>query len=118
MDRFAAFAILAVGVLLAGVGALAYRATMSGASYVQVSIMHYSFQPVNLTVRAGTTVRWINMDHVEHTITFGTHDAPSGIGSGLLGHMGGFAYTLTEPGIYPYHCDPHPYMTATIAVVP
>ena len=114
--KLALFALFAVGVLVAGMVALAYRATTPGGTRVQVAIVNYSFSPSSLTVKAGTTVRWMNMDFVEHTVSFGTHDNPTGVESPLLGQMGSFGYTFTEPGTYEYHCDPHPYMTGSVIV--
>lgn len=116
MNKLVAFGILAVVVLVSGVGALVYRASTSPA-YVQVSIANYAFSPNNLTVKAGTVVRWMNFDGVGHTVTFGGHDSMgAGMDSGLMGHMGTFSTTFTEPGVYEYHCDPHPYMTGTVVV--
>ena len=82
-----------------------------------VAIAGYRFQPQNLTVPVGTTVTWVNMDSVEHSVESGTHDAPADLfDSGLLGHMESFSYTFDRPGTYVYHCDPHPAMTGTIVV--
>src|SRR3972149_7702978 len=64
------FAVLAVGVLIAGVGALAYR-SFTAPPVVQVSIVDYRFPPAHVTIKAGTTVRWINMEFVAHTVRFG-----------------------------------------------
>jgi len=114
--KLALFGIFAVSVFVAGVGALAYRGYASGASVAQVSIYDYSFHPSSLTIRAGTTVRWVNMDSVGHTVSFGTHGNETGIESPLLGHMGGYSYTFSRPGTYEYHCDPHPYMTGMVVV--
>jgi len=116
VGKLAAFAIIAVVVLIAGVGSLVYRASTSPA-YVQVSIANYAFNPSDLTVKAGTAVRWVNFDFVGHTVTFGGHDdMGSGMDSGLMGHMGTFTTTFAEPGVYEYHCDPHPSMTAVVIV--
>ena len=111
------FAVLAVGVLVAGVGALAYR-SLTAPPVVQVSIVDYRFQPANVTIKAGTAVRWINMDFVAHTVSFGTHGNETGVESDLMGHMGTFGYTFIGPGTYPYHCDPHPYMTGVVVIIP
>ena len=82
-----------------------------------VIITNYSFYPDLLVVKKGTTVTWINMDHVSHTVESGTHENPTGLfESGLLGHMESFSHTFTELGTYVYHCDPHPYMTGKIIV--
>lgn len=116
MNKLTVFAILAVVVLGAGVGALLYRASTSP-SLVQISISDYSFTPNNVTVKPGSAVRWVNFDSVGHTVTFGEHDGMgSGMDSGLMGHMGSFSMTFSAPGMYEYHCDPHPYMTGVVMV--
>jgi len=116
MKTLTLFAIVAVAVFAAGTGALLYRAA-TAPPYVQVAIVNYAFSPNAITVKAGTTVRWINMDFVAHTVSFGAHDnMTEGMGSNLLGHMGAYEYTFTQAGVYEYHCDPHPYMTGTVTV--
>jgi amicyanin len=84
-----------------------------------VIIANYAFSPEEVRVPAGTTVTWVNMDHVMHTVTFGGHgDDHSGevIDSGPMYHMDAFSHTFDEPGMYEYHCDPHPYMTGVVIV--
>lgn len=82
-----------------------------------VVISNYSFNPQTLKVTVGTTVTWINMDTVAHSVESGTHEAPTGLfESALLSHMQSFSYTFNAPGDFVYHCDPHPYMTGTIVV--
>jgi amicyanin len=110
--------VLAASLFVAGTAALAHRASTPGGTVVQVSIMNYTFTADDLTVRVGTTVRWVNMDMVGHTVSFGTHEDPIGVESPLLGHMGSFSHTFSEPGTYVYHCDPHPYMTGSVMVTP
>jgi amicyanin len=89
----------------------------------QVIIANYQFIPQNITVEAGTTVTWINMDMVGHNIESGSHENQEDentheeFESPILGHMQSFSYTFSEPGEYIYHCDPHPYMEGTIIVV-
>lgn len=116
MSKLAAFGVLAVLILGIGVGALIYRGSTSP-TQVQVSISNYAFNPSNVTVNAGTVVRWTNFDHVGHTVTFGGHDTMGGgMDSGLMGHMGAFSATFSEAGVYEYHCDPHPSMTGVVVV--
>ena len=116
MNKLVAFAVLSVVVLGVGIGALLFRAS-SGPSHVSVSIMNYSFDPSNVTMKVGTTVRWTNFDSVGHTVSFGGHDGMgSGMGSGLMGHMGTYRMAFTESGAYQYHCDPHPDMTGVVVV--
>lgn len=82
-----------------------------------VAIVNYAYAPQNITISAGTAVTWVNMDHVMHTVSFGEHgDEHEGIDSGPMNHMDSWSYTFSEPGVYEYHCDPHPYMTGTVIV--
>lgn len=92
-------------------------ATEEGLMPNHVVIMNYSFIPQTLKVPVGTTVTWVNMDFVAHSVESGIHDAPIGLfESELLDHMESFSYTFSQPGTYIYHCDPHPWMTGTIVV--
>ncbi len=82
-----------------------------------VAIMNYAFYPASLTVAKGTTVTWVNMDFVQHTVTSGSEAAPTGLfDSHELGHMQAFSYTFNTPGTYAYYCDLHANMAATITV--
>lgn len=85
--------------------------------YNTVVIFNYAFYPDTLTVKAGTTVTWINMDFVAHMVESGTYDEPLELfDSGSLGYMGAFSYTFNDVGTYEYHCDPHPEMEGVIIV--
>jgi len=124
MNKLAIFATVAVAVLATGIGALILRSqtagnSSSGSSLINVAIADYAFRPNTVTVRAGATVRWTNMDAVAHSIRFEGHDDMGGsMGSDMLGHMAAYQYTFMEPGMYEYHCEPHPYMAGTVIVNP
>ncbi len=80
-----------------------------------------AYDPIDLTVAVGATVRWTNLDGVAHTVTSGTSDgavvSPDGMfDSGFLNQDDTFTYTFTEPGTYPYFCTPHPWMQGTVTV--
>jgi plastocyanin len=82
-----------------------------------VAVMDYAFFPSSITVPKGTTVTWVNMDFIQHTMASGVDGAPTGaFDSHPLGHMQSFSYTFTTPGTYPYYCDLHPDMTGTVTV--
>ncbi|MEE9164147.1 MAG: cupredoxin family copper-binding protein [Thermoplasmata archaeon] len=89
-----------------------------GVGSYDVTIAGYAYGPSELTVSVGTTITWVNMDGVMHTVSFGGHedDHAWGPDSGPLYHMGAWSYTFMEPGTYEYHCDPHPWMTGTVIV--
>ncbi len=124
MNKLAILATVAVAVLAAGIGAIVLRGQSagdptSGGSLINVAIVDYAFRPNTVTVKAGTTVQWMNMDTVAHAVAFGSHDnMGGGMGSDMLEHMGTYRYTFMEPGTYEYHCEPHPYMTGTVIVNP
>ncbi len=96
--------------------ALAFAAgatpTRAGANN-QVEISSFAFAPAELTIVAGDTVTWTNLDAVEHTATAtdGSWD------TGLLGQADSASVTFTVPGTYDYLCTPHPSMTGRIVVV-
>ena len=82
-----------------------------------VSIIDYAFYPESLTVAKGTTVTWVNMDFVQHTVTSGSEATPTDLfDSHEVGHMQRFSYTFNTPGTYSYYCDLHPGMVGTISV--
>lgn len=81
-------------------------------AHTSITIKDYSFVPSSLSIKKGTTITWTNKDIAKHTVT-GEAGGPS---SEFFGQNQTYSYTFNTPGIYPYHCEPHPYMTATIVV--
>ena len=77
----------------------------------EIWIWGREFRPNSLTVPVGTKVTWVNKEDEEHSVT-----ADNKLFDGGLTGYGTFSYTFTEPGTYPYHCEPHSTMTATIMV--
>ena len=77
-----------------------------------VRIVDFSFQPATLTVARGTTVRFVNCGTQQHT---STSDA-SAWNSGLLSTHVVFERAFDAAGSFPYHCNPHPSMRATVVV--
>ena len=69
-----------------------------------------------ITVAAGDTVTWTNLDAVAHTVTAGTPDAPQpeAADSGNIEQGETFDFTFAAPGIYPYFCTIHPQMLGTV----
>ena len=85
----------------------------SGTQPNVVRIRNFSFGPGELRVRAGTRVIFANCDAVQHT---STSDAMEGWDSGLISPNTTFEHTFAQAGRFPYHCEPHPSMKATIVV--
>jgi plastocyanin len=85
-----------------------------GSSTQQVKIAGFAFAPLSITVKAGTTVTWVNQDTMPHTVTAddGSFD------SGSLAQGATFSQTFTKAGTYPYHCTFHSSMHGTVTVTP
>jgi len=88
--------------------------TSSSHQSVSVSIQSFAFSPKTLTIKAGDTVTWTNMDSASHTVT--SDPGSSELGSGNLPNGQSYSHTFTQPGTYTYHCAIHPSMTATVIV--
>ena len=98
----------------------------------EVIAVGLKFEPADLTVKAGTTVRWTNGEAISHTVTsgaWGEVNEESGLrgtqtADGMFDHalapMGSdgdtFEFTFDEPGEYQYYCKPHLGMFGTITV--
>jgi len=77
-----------------------------------VRINDFKFEPENITVKAGSIVRWVNGDAVLHRIQFeDEHFSPILLGSSQSGSQ-----KFVEPGVYPYICIIHPEMHGTVIV--
>jgi plastocyanin len=66
---------------------------------------------------------WTNDDSVPHTVTSDTgyEDPVNGAFNsmdtiGLIPANEKYEFTFTEAGEYPYHCEPHPWMTGKVTV--
>ncbi|MDA4125014.1 MAG: plastocyanin/azurin family copper-binding protein [Thaumarchaeota archaeon] len=87
-----------------------------GASAYVVMVGH-SFYPANISIATGTTVTWVNMDFVQHTVTSGAEGAQTGLfDSHELNQMQSFSYTFSTPGTFAYYCGIHPGMIGTVSV--
>src|SRR5258706_9047366 len=78
----------------------------------QVMVENFSFQPGTLTVKAGTTVTWVNHDDEPHTV----NENNKNFKSGTLDTDAKVSYKFTSPGTYNYFCSLHPRMTGQIIV--
>ena len=76
------------------------------------------FSPADITINAGDTVSWDNIDTAAHTVTSGSPaDGPSGVfDSSLLMASATYAFTFEDAGNYDYFCMVHPWMVGTVSV--
>jgi plastocyanin len=79
-----------------------------------VRIVDFGFEPAIATVSRGATVTFVNCSggSVQHTSTSDT-DAWD---SGLLARFATYEQTFAAAGTFPYHCEPHPFMTGRVVV--
>jgi len=78
---------------------------------VLVAIHGFAFNPAEITVKQGQTVRWTNEDSVPHTVKFDSFQSPT------LSNGDTYEHTFTEaPGEYDYSCAIHPYMMGKVIV--
>ena len=92
--------------------ATAFPAASAQAADKEVQIDQFAFAPQRLTVKAGTTVTWINDDDIPHTVA----SSSKLFKSRALDTNDKFSFTFTTPGSYEYFCSLHPHMTGTVVV--
>ena len=77
----------------------------------------FAFSPTTLTIKVGTKVTWTNMTQTGHTVTSDDSKSfDSGISNPIAASGGTYSFTFTKAGTFPYHCQIHPFMKATITV--
>lgn len=77
-----------------------------------VVIKNFMFSPTMLTVPAGSTVTWSNLDQEPHTVV-----SDSGVfRSGALDTSESFSFKFEKPGTYHFTCSIHPQMVGTVIV--
>jgi plastocyanin len=91
--------------------------TMVQGSATQAAGQKY-FDPVEISIKTGTTVVWTNADSVSHTVTSGDPSAgPSGLfDSNLVKPGKTFTHVFSAVGTIPYFCSVHPWMTGKVTV--
>ena len=84
----------------------------AGATDAQVVVDNFSFAPTPLSVKAGTTVTWVNYDDIPHSIV-----CPQlKVKSSPMDTNDSFAYRFEQAGTYDYICGLHPHMHGQVVV--
>jgi plastocyanin len=79
---------------------------------VQIAVRDNVFEPPFVEVRAGTLVRWHNQGRDDHDVVA----EDSSFESPVLRPGEAYERVFDSPGSFPYLCDLHDNMTATIVV--
>ena len=77
----------------------------------EIRISSLKFATDTVRIAPGQSVRWVNGDPVEHTVSFDVEP-----GSPLIPPNASYIHRFDKPGTYPYHCTPHPFMTGVVIV--
>lgn len=81
---------------------------------VEVAIQDYKFQPAEVRIKAGDTVKWTNREkRTSHSVLF---PAENGLESERLFPQEHWQRTFTQPGSYSYRCGPHEEMKGLVLV--
>ena len=110
MRRLACFSMMLCVLVLLAFVTVAGAQTEAPAEEVVVSIQDGYFDPADITVAPGTTVRWVNEGVYPHNVT-----AHNGLfDSGTLYPGDSFSVTFDGQGTVTYHCAPE--MTGSVTV--
>ena len=102
----------AAGVVLLGSSGLSGPSVAQTATPTGIVVKNFMFQPTSLTVKAGSTVTWTNMDEEPHTVV-----SSSGLfRSNGLDTKDSFSFKFDKAGTYTFVCSIHPQMVGKIIV--
>jgi plastocyanin len=90
----------------------AVRATDDATPVVVVEILDYRYAAARIEIEAGSAVEWVNRDDAVHTATADNQ----AWNSGAIQQGERWRAVFDQPGIYPYHCGPHPFMRGVVVV--
>ena len=84
------------------------------ATDAKVTISNFTFDPPVLTVKAGTTVTWVNADDIPHVVS----EKDGKFRSSALDTDETFSQAFPTAGTIEYFCAIHPHMVGKIVVTP
>ena len=93
-------------------------AVAGGDEPVIVEVKDFQFHPKEITVKVGTTIRWVNLEKRQyHSVWFKALGEAEG---DYFWPEESYERTFKEPGDFPYVCEPHEQdgMIGTVHVIP
>ncbi len=79
---------------------------------IKIGVKGFMFNPVTITVPAGSQVTWVNLDDEPHAVASDT----GLFRSGGMDTNETFSFKFDKPGTYHYTCSIHPKMVGTVIV--
>ncbi len=103
------------GPVITGAAECRVPVTVIDSMHYIIAIRGFAFHPDSLAVPVGATVTWVNCEtppQEPHTTTSdnAVWDSPE------LSPGDRFSHKFAAQGAFPYHCTPHPFMTAKVIV--
>lgn len=87
-------------------------------------VINFVPKQVQGSMGVSNRVVWTNRDSVPHSVTSDNNykDVISGSFNsidhiGLIPPGGKFTFVFTAEGVYPYHCEPHPWMQGKVTIL-
>jgi plastocyanin len=87
--------------------------TSTNGKTLTVDMKNITFSPKDVTLKVGQTIKWVNLDTVQHNVVA---DTGADFKSDTFGQNGTFEWTAVKPGKVTYECTLHPGMVGTITV--
>jgi plastocyanin len=103
----------AIGMMMLGAMEMYTPSAAETPDSTKIVVKDFMFNPTPLTVKAGSTVTWTNMDDEPHTAVSDT----GVFKSGGMDTNESFSFKFDKPGTYHYTCTIHPRMVGTIVVL-
>ena len=94
------------------VGALLAYGAVAAQEATEIKIDNFVFNPPELTIAVGTTVKFVNHDDIPHSVV----DKNKAFRSKALDTDDSFTFSFASAGSYDYFCGLHPHMTGKIIV--
>jgi len=94
--------------------AFSFGASAPGKSVATVHIKSFKYGPSVLKVHVGDLVSFVNDDDEAHTVTAKDHS----FDSAGMDTKDTWKHGFTKTGTFSYFCALHPYMKATVIVLP
>ncbi len=77
----------------------------------EVSVQRGGFNPMVISVDAGTLITWTSKDDITESVTSST-----GLFDGIISSYGSYSYQFSTPGTYPYYSRVNPNLTGKVIV--
>ncbi|MBJ7471863.1 MAG: cupredoxin family copper-binding protein [Solirubrobacteraceae bacterium] len=107
----------AVGLVVAAVLGFALSSSApqnaEAAGTVTINIKDFAFSKKTVTVKRGTTIKWVNKDTTKHNAYSDKSGGPKGK---LLAKNKSYSWKAAKTGTFNYYCTPHPHMKGKIVV--